>query len=315
MLDALPEPQRGALDAALGLAAPARAATFLAAAATLQLLAEAAEEQAVLCAVDDLQWLDRPSADALVFAARRLDAEAVAMLFALRDGEPVPAGLRHFPALELGPLDRADARELLERGGRLAPDERERLLDAGGGVPLALLELPRGPLGAGPPDPDGMGPVERAFAGRVAALPERARRAVLLAAADDDAQERTALSALSLASLTPADLAPAEAGGLLWLADGSVAFRHPLVRSAAYRTATSAERCAAHDALAQASSVPRSSMRLEPAPLGSSSAAIAISSASSSGTREWTAGRQADVAAATSRPRYFAGPSASRRGW
>jgi DNA-binding NarL/FixJ family response regulator len=240
LIDRLPAVQRAALRAALGLEGEVRD-RFLVGTGALGLLAEAAEEQPVLCVVDDMQWLDRPSADALVFAARRLEAEPVALLLAVREGTAGPAGLERFAALVLGGLGRDDARALLESHGRLAPAERERLLDAAEGIPLALLELPRGTAGAS------MGAVERSFAERVAALPEPARRAMLLAAADDDPGAVTALGAMDVATL-----APAEAGGLLWVDGERLAFRHPLVRSAAYGLAPFAERRQAHAALAEA---------------------------------------------------------------
>jgi hypothetical protein len=195
-LDRLPALQRAALEAAFGVRDGVGGDRFLVAAGTLGLLAEAAEEQPLLCVVDDLQWLDRPSADALLFAARRLDAEPIAVLLAVRaDGPP----LAHLPALTLAGLTREDAGELLDRS--LLSAERERLLDVAEGIPLALLELSRGPHGA-------MSAVEKGFADRIAALPEAARRALLLAAVDDDPSAATALAA----GVRAADLAPAEAG-------------------------------------------------------------------------------------------------------
>jgi len=141
LLDRLPPIQRGALEAAFGNAAGAAGDRFLVAAATLGLLAEAAEESPVLCVVDDVQWVDRASMDALVFAARRLAAEPVAIVLGLREGG---AALDHLPALHLGGLARDDARVLLDRAERIPPADRERVLDAADGNPLALLELPRG---------------------------------------------------------------------------------------------------------------------------------------------------------------------------
>ena len=123
LIDRLPAVQRAALRAALGLEGEVRD-RFLVGTGALGLLAEAAEEQPVLCVVDDMQWLDRPSADALVFAARRLEAEPVALLLAVREGTAGPAGLERFAALVLGGLGRDDARALLESHGRLAPAER-----------------------------------------------------------------------------------------------------------------------------------------------------------------------------------------------
>jgi hypothetical protein len=261
LLDRLPAVERRALEAAFGLAPSDAAARFLAAAGALDLIAEAAEEQPVLCVVDDLHWLDRASADALLFVARRLDAEPVALLLALRDPGPQPPGLSRLPTLELGGLGRDDARTLLDRAAPLPAADRDRVLDTAAGIPLALLELPRGPLGAGPAADGAMGTVERAFGDRVTALPDATRRAVLLAAADDDPRAATALLALDGAALTVADLGAAEADGLLWLDGDGLAFRHPLVRSAAYASATFAERRDAHAALAAALTGPAAADR------------------------------------------------------
>jgi DNA-binding CsgD family transcriptional regulator len=250
LLPRLPERQHDALEAAFGLTGGEVGDRFLVAAGALRLLAEAAEERPVLCVVDDLQWVDRASVDALVFVARRLDAEPVALLIALRDTALVPAGLERFDVLALGGLERADARELLEQSGRVAAADRGRVLDAAEGIPLALLELPRGAA------PASMGAVERSFADRLAALPEGSRRAVLLAAADDNPGGATALRALAGAGLSVADLADAEASGLLWHERERLVFRHPLVRSAAYGAAPFVERQRAHVALAEALSAP-----------------------------------------------------------
>ena len=254
LIDRLPAPQRGALAALFGADAGGAADRFAVAAGTLGLLAEAAGAQPLLCTVDDVQWIDRPSAEALGFVARRLGAEPIALLIARREGEPVPAGLGRFPELELGGLELEDARVLLAGAAHLAPADRERVLEVAGGIPLALLELPGGPLGGGAGG--GMGGVEAAFAERLACLPPGTREAVLLAAADDDPCGATTLRALPAAGLTVADLGAAEAAGLLWADGGRVAFRHPLVRSAAYGLATFEQRCGAHAALAAALSEP-----------------------------------------------------------
>jgi len=182
-----PDVQRTALEAAFGLA-PGPGDRFLVAAATLGVLADAADESPLLCLVDDLQWLDQASASALVFAARRLHAERVALLLAVRSGETEPPGLERLESLELGGLDREDAAQLLD--GVLTPADRRRILDAADGIPLALLELPRGPGAT-------LGALERTFADRIAVLPEQTRAAVLVAAADDDPEGRTALRALA----------------------------------------------------------------------------------------------------------------------
>src|SRR5690349_21490808 len=191
LVERRPAVQRVALDAAFGLAS-GQGDRFLVAATTLGLLADAAEETPVLCVVDDLQWLDRASAAALVFAARRLDAERIALLLAVRAGEAEPPGLERFPSMELGGLDRADAAELLD--GSLSPVDRRRILDAADGIPLALLELPRGPGALAPAEADGLlwasgerlvfrHPLVRSAAYSAATFAERRRAHAALAAA------------------------------------------------------------------------------------------------------------------------------------
>ncbi|MGB0096090.1 MAG: ATP-binding protein, partial [Solirubrobacteraceae bacterium] len=143
-LDELPAPQREALAAALGLGPPGGSERFLISAGVLSLLAAAAEERPVVCLIDDAQWLDVPSADALMFTARRLAAEGVVLLFAVRDDD---RGRLQTPGQEivLDPLDREQAVALLEYVGReVASPVRERLLGEAAGNPLALLELPSG---------------------------------------------------------------------------------------------------------------------------------------------------------------------------
>ncbi|MGB0095359.1 MAG: hypothetical protein WBP81_22830, partial [Solirubrobacteraceae bacterium] len=145
LLSRLPEPQRVGLAAALGLAPAEGSDRFLVSAGVLSLFAAAADERPLLCVVDDAQWLDVPSADSLAFAARRLGAEGIVILFAAREDER-----RHFDAprleeLVLGGLDQASALLLLDRGhGEAAASVRERLLAEAAGNPLALLELPAG---------------------------------------------------------------------------------------------------------------------------------------------------------------------------
>ena len=124
LIDRLPAPQRGALAALFGADAGGAADRFAVAAGTLGLLAEAAGAQPLLCTVDDVQWIDRPSAEALGFVARRLGAEPIALLIARREGEPVPAGLGRFPELALGGLELEDARVLLAGAAQLAPADR-----------------------------------------------------------------------------------------------------------------------------------------------------------------------------------------------
>ncbi|MFG2825112.1 helix-turn-helix transcriptional regulator [Kitasatospora sp. NPDC048365] len=263
-LGVLPGPQADALRSAFGLAAAGGQDRFLTGLAVLTLLSEYAGEDPVLCLVDDAQWLDRPSLDALAFAARRLDAEGVVMVFAMR--EPQPLGL---PELRLDALDPAAATALLDErdaaallDGRdatgLPPHVRERIAAEAAGNPLALIELPRslsaeqrtgllGPLPAAPGDPSPSNRVRAAFGARIDRLPARTRAALLVAAADDTGDLATVLRA---AEATPEALEPAETADLIRLDGTTLVFRHPLVRAAAYRSATLARRIAAHRALA-----------------------------------------------------------------
>ncbi|HEV3013723.1 MAG TPA: ATP-binding protein, partial [Actinomycetota bacterium] len=179
----LPEPQAAALGGALGLAVPRAEDRFLVSVAVLSLLGEAAEERPVLCLVDEAQWLDRSSAEALVFAARRLEAEGVVCLFAARDGDPRDFAAPGLPELRLQGLDAEAAAALLAGAGAELPAEVVgRLVEGTGGNPLALLELP-GTLGpeqlAGRAPLDDVLPLtarlERTFGERVRRLPGPAR--------------------------------------------------------------------------------------------------------------------------------------------
>ncbi len=266
----VPEPQRGALAAALGLAPPDQRDRFLVSAGVLSLLAAAADAAPVICLVDDAQWLDPPSADALVFVARRLAAEGVVIVFGVRDqDEPrlVGSGL---PVLTLGPLDRDAARELLRRSAPDAtPAVRDRLLEEAHGNPLALRELPAAlsdaQLAGTEPLPEALPLTARlrwAFLQRIERMPQSTRAALLLAAAEHDGELRVIHHAIG----APADedvFAAAEAAGLIATDTGRFTFRHPLVRSAIYGAATGAQRRAAHRALAGAfDAVERSDLAL-----------------------------------------------------
>src|SRR6202020_1119149 len=189
-LDRLPAPQQDALAVAFGLRAGNPPDRFLVGLAVLSLLSEAAEEQPLLCVVDDAQWLDRASAQALVFVARRLLAESVALIFATRDPGEELEGL---PRLVLEGLRNGDARALLGSALRVPLDDpvRERLLAETRGNPLALLELPRGLTAAelaggfGLPDAPGLsGRIENTFRSRLARLPADTQRLMLVAAAE-----------------------------------------------------------------------------------------------------------------------------------
>ncbi|WP_272474602.1 helix-turn-helix transcriptional regulator [Baekduia alba] len=250
-LDEIPGPQAAALRTALALEPGGERDRFTIGAATLSLLAAHAERRPVLVVVDDAHWLDAPSLAAITFAAGRLLADAVAVLVAARP-ELAPTSL---PTLPVAGLDRAAAAAVLEhRAGRpLPPGAADRVYDLTLGNPLALVELAdadaAADVGAEPPLPIET-TVERAFARRIAELPEPARRTLLLAAAEgsgDLAVLQRAAPALDV-ELTALDAA--ERAGLTTSTPGTVAFVHPLARSAAYRSAAPDERRAAHRALA-----------------------------------------------------------------
>lgn len=257
LIEALPDPQRTALRAALGHGDAAGADRFLVGLATLTLLAELAEERPVVCLVDDAQWLDRASADAVVFAARRLDADRITMVLAARDDgeDPVAAGL---PQLSLSGLDDEHSRSLLATvAADLVPEVRDRLVAEARGNPLALLEF-AGALSpqqrAGRLDPLPLaatavaGRLEQSLRSAIGALPEATRRLLAYAAAEGTGDLGLVLRAA--AGADPRDLAPAERARLVRVGDRRLEFRHPLVKAAAYREAPLAQRIEAHRALA-----------------------------------------------------------------
>jgi DNA-binding CsgD family transcriptional regulator len=255
----LPDTQSEALAGALGLAPSAQADRLLISAAVLSLLAAAAETQPLLCVVDDAQWVDRPSADALVFTARRLRAEHLAILFGVRDSEArrVEAGLAE---LALTGLCRDAAVEVLATMGRAAaPSVCERLLAEADGNPLALLELPaslsEAQLSGRVPLPDAIPltpRLEGVFRQRIGRLPRRTQTALLIAAADNTGDAPAVLRAAATLELPAAALDPAEGSGLIRITGKTITFRHPLVRSALYQGATLSQRQQAHAALASA---------------------------------------------------------------
>jgi DNA-binding CsgD family transcriptional regulator len=251
-LEGLPDPQRAALGVAFGLNAGAAPDRFLVGLAALSLLSEAAEQQPLLCVIDDAQWLDRASAQALAFVARRLLAEPVALVFATREpGED----FRGLPELPVGGLREDDARELLSSVVRGPLDERvrDRIVAETRGNPLALLELPRGVPGV--PGPDGVpglsGRIEDSFRRRLEVLPAATRRLMLVAAAEPAGEPALVWRAAERLGIGAEVVAPAADAGLLAIGE-RVTFRHPLVRSAVYRAASPGERRAAHQALAGA---------------------------------------------------------------
>ena len=260
LVDRLPSPQAAALQSALGLADGGGQERFLIYSACLSLLSELAEERPVLCLVDDAHWLDAGSSDALQFVARRLDAEGVVLLFSAREGDVRVFEAPDVPSHTVGGLDDASAAELLAHAAAAAaPEVRERLLAQTHGNALALVELPTA-LSAAQLAGDEALPealpmtrrLEHVFHDRVTRLPAPTRLALLAAAADDS--ESAAVVERAVATLSSGGFAldAAEQAGLVTIADGRVAFRHPLVRSAVYGSATSNERRAVHGALAAA---------------------------------------------------------------
>jgi DNA-binding CsgD family transcriptional regulator len=213
----------------------------------LALLAEAAAEQPLVVIVDDAQWLDPPTSDALAFAARRIAGEELALLVSARTDEP-SAFDSGFEQLALGPLAPTAARELLaSRADSVPAGSVDRLLELAGGNPLALLELPV-ELALEVPGATPSTRLQRAFAARLEPLPPETRQALVLAAAEPDpAAVRRAAHELGLGD---AMLADAESAGLVRLGPDGVAFRHPIVRSLAYASADPVRRRETHRALA-----------------------------------------------------------------
>jgi DNA-binding CsgD family transcriptional regulator len=258
-IDRLPGPQRNALQAALGLAEAPVPDRFLVCLATLSLLATGVGEHPLLCLVDDAQWLDHASLQTVAFVARRLAAERIAVVIALREEAGV-GELSGLPALSLTGLEEADAHDLLAMAVHTSLDEhvRDRIVEEAHGNPLALLELPRGM----PPDQlaggfaiPGAGSlsrrIERSFLRRAALLPRDTQLLLLTAAAEPVGDRNLLWRAAQQLGVEPAAAAPAEAAELIdWGA--RIRFRHPLVRSAIYHAADHSERRSVHLALAQA---------------------------------------------------------------
>src|SRR3954447_3972592 len=256
-VDRLPAPQRAALAITFGVSAGAAPDRFLVALATLSLLSEAAQERPLLCVIDDAQWLDRASAQVLAFVGRRLLAEPVALLIAVRDTTDAFVGL---PDLLIDGLDDAEARKLLASviPGRLDDRVADQLVAEARGNPLALLELPRGlapaQLAGGfglPGAPSLAGRIEQSFLQQLEALPEDTQRLLLVAAAEPLGDPALLWRAAERLGITGTARDPAESAGLIEI-DGRVRFRHPLVRSAVYRAASAEQRRRVHRAVAEA---------------------------------------------------------------
>lgn len=254
--DELPGPQSDALDIAFGASSGPPPDRFLVGLAVLGLLAAEADEQPVLCLIDDQQWFDRASAQVLAFVARRLGQESIGMVISTR---VVSDDLTRLPELAVEGLSAADARSLLDTVLTIPIDERVRdqIVAETGGNPLALLELPRGltpaQLAGGfglPSDVPLPGSIEGTFARRAAALPESTRRFLLVAASDPSGDQELVRRAVDRLAIEPGAVDPAVEAGLL--EPGSlVRFRHPLVRSAVYRLASAQDRRRVHHALAE----------------------------------------------------------------
>jgi DNA-binding CsgD family transcriptional regulator len=256
-LERLPAPQRDALGVAFGLHAGEPPDRFLVGLAALSLFSEVAEEQPLLCVIDDSQWLDRASAQALAFVARRLLAESIAVVFATRAASPELAGL---PELVVDGLRADAARALLGSviAGPLDERVRERIVAETGGNPLALLELPRGlapaELAGGFGLPDALplsGRIEESFLRRLDGLAPETQRLLLVAAAEPVGEPALLWRAAERLGIGVGVAGPATSDGLLAVG-ARVSFRHPLVRSAVYRAAAPEDRRAVHQALADA---------------------------------------------------------------
>jgi DNA-binding CsgD family transcriptional regulator len=259
-LDLLPERQSAALRSALALETAEATDRFAVYAGTLGLLAAAAEEQPLLALIDDGHWLDQASADALAFVSRRIRSDRIAVLWAMRDGEPTHVSTEGLRERRLDGVDPDAALELVARAaGDVAPEAARTLVGMANGNPLALLELPgiltesqregREPL----EHPLAMTPaLQNTFGRRVEQLPEATRMVLLVAAANDSAELATIARALDVLKLDFVDVEPAERAGLVSVGDGRFEFRHPLVRAAVYATADAAGRRQAHRALAEA---------------------------------------------------------------
>ncbi len=252
----LPVPQRDALRTAFGLAPGPPPDRFFVGLAVLSLLSGVAGERPLICLIDDEQWLDQASAQALGFVARRLAADPVGLVFAAREPGAELAGL---PELIVDGLQDEDARALLDSAlaGPLDARVRDLIIAETRGNPLALLELPRGLTSAELAGGFGLpgavplaGRIEDSFSRQLDALPAETRRLAQLAAADPSGDQSLVWRAAERLGIPVRAAAPATEAGLVEFG-GRVRFRHPLARSAAYRSASLSERQRMHAALAE----------------------------------------------------------------
>jgi DNA-binding NarL/FixJ family response regulator len=264
-LDRLPDPQRDALATVFGLSARPAPDRFLVGLATLTLFAEVAEQRPLACIVDDAQWLDQASAQVLGFVARRVHAERIAIVCAARTtgADGVLAGL---PELVITGLGEADARELLLASviGPLDADVRDQIVSESHGNPLALLELPRtwstpADFAGGFGVPGGQpvaGKIEHSYVRRLRELPSATQLVTVAAAAEPLGDPVLLHRAAEILGVGLAAVQPAVDAGLLTVGS-RVEFAHPLVRSAAYRSAPTEQRQQVHRALADATDAER----------------------------------------------------------
>ena len=253
MLDKIPEPQAVALEGALALRRGAAQERFAVGAATLSMLAAFAEQEPVAVLVDDAQWLDVSSAQALLFAFRRLVADPIAVFIAVREGEPSLLDGADLPTLQISGLTSDEAAQL--KPG-LTAETAALLHRATAGNPLALLELATDPgdLALAPEGAPVLvsAKISQAFLHRAGQLSQSAQQALVLAAASDTTDLATLQQAAAGSGIDLAGLADAESAGLVSLFPGMVEFRHPLARLAIYTDAPADQRRGAHRALAAA---------------------------------------------------------------
>jgi DNA-binding CsgD family transcriptional regulator len=253
----LPDPQRQALEIVFGLSTGPPPDRLLVGLGVLSLFSDVAEEVPLLCIIDDAQWLDHASALTLAFIARRLLADPVGIVFAMRQ---LSEELRPLSQMEIRGLANGDARALL---GSVLPSKlderiRDRIIAETRGNPLALLELPKGLApsqlagGFGLPEAQGLaGHIEMSFARRLEALPEETNTLLLIAAVEPVGDPLLLWDAAGRLGIAPTAAAAAEVAGLLAI-DERVTFRHPLVRSAVYQSSGAEDRRSVHRALAEA---------------------------------------------------------------
>jgi DNA-binding CsgD family transcriptional regulator/tetratricopeptide (TPR) repeat protein len=258
-LERLPHPQQKALHIAFGLAAGGPPDRFLIGLAVLSLLAEAALERPLICVIDDVQWLDSASVQAITFAARRMLAESVAVVLAVRDPHEAVA-FEGLPELVVEGLPEDDARALLNSALRGPADSRivDRIVAEARGNPLALLELHRGldamqlASGLGLPGRSSLlSRIEESFHRRLTPLPADTRQLLIIAAAEPIGDPVLTWRAAQRLGIEINAAAPAQASGLVNFG-AHVQFRHPLVRSAIYRAASPDQLRRAHATLAEA---------------------------------------------------------------